>query len=226
MPARHGDYSGGRREEMIAANRTIALSSPREAFVRGCMRDGYANIAALAVIEIFTQAFSSSADATVWAVVDLLLAIVVPELANVTVVTCGLSLTVLADIGCWLRGAARHAQHVLCHLPVQVVVFSGIVAVPTRVPAATLKALYFDIALVVLATKNEFSFGSVVIVVFAVLCTGVVVMRSIRRVRVALSKIVRDVGGDVGCRRRRVRRRGMDVGEEGLSGGRGKRAVV
>ena len=50
MPARHGDYSGGLREEMIAANRTIALSSPREAFVRGCMRDGYANIAALRTV--------------------------------------------------------------------------------------------------------------------------------------------------------------------------------
>lgn len=50
MPARHGDYSGGRREEMIAANRTIALSSPREAFVRGGMRDGYANIAALRTV--------------------------------------------------------------------------------------------------------------------------------------------------------------------------------
>ena len=180
----------------------------------------------LAVIEVFAQSFSSATDAAVWAVIDLLLAVVVPELADVTIVTCSFGLTVLADIGCWLRRTASHAQHVLCHLPVQVVVFDGIVTVPTRVPAATFEALYFDVALIVLTTQNEFSFSTVLLFVVAMLCTGVIVMRPIRRVRIAFSKIVRYVGSGVGCKGRRIRRRCMDVGEEGLSRGRGKGAVV
>jgi hypothetical protein len=190
------------------------------------VRNGYANIAALAVIEVFAQTFSSSADTTVWAVVDFLLAVVVPELADITIVTRSFGLTVLADISCWLGSAACHAQHILCHLPVQVVVFDSVVTVPTRVPAAAFEALDFDIALVVLATKNELAFSTVLVVVFAMLCTGVVVMRSICRVCVAFAKMVRDVGSEVRCRRRRVRRRCMDVGEERLSGDGGKGAVV
>jgi hypothetical protein len=60
--------------------------------------------------------------------------------------------------------------------------------------------LYFDVALIVLTTQNEFSFSTVLLFVFAMFCTGVVVMRPIRRVRIAFPKIVRYVGSDVGCK--------------------------
>jgi hypothetical protein len=205
---------------MIAANRTVALGGTREALVRGRVGDGYANIAALhivslvqtfykvcpylAVIEVFAQSFSPSADSTVWAVVDLLFAVVVPELADITIVTCSFGFTVLADIGCWLRRAACHTQHVLCHLPVEVMVFDCIMTVSARVPSATFKALHLDVALVMLATENQFSFGAVLVVVFAMFCTGMVGMGSVRRVRVAFSKIVRYLRSDI--RGRRVRR--------------------
>jgi hypothetical protein len=134
MTARHRDDGGRRGEEMIAADWTVALGGTREALVRGRVRDGYANIAALhtvslvqtvsngeaylAVVEVFAQTFSSPADTTVWAVIDLLLAVVVPELTNVTVVTCSFRLTVPAHIGCRLGRSACHTQHVLCQLPV------------------------------------------------------------------------------------------------------------
>ena len=148
------------------------------------------------MIEVLAQTFSSPADTTVWAVVDLLLAVVIPELANVTIVACGFRLTVLAHLGCWLGRTACHTQHVLCQLPVQVMVLDCIVAVPARVPAAAFEALHFDIALVMLAAEHKLPFGAVLLVVFAMLC-AVVVMGPIRGVRVALAQIVRDLGGHV-----------------------------
>lgn len=224
MTARHRDDGGRRGEEMIAADWTVALGGTRETLVRGGVRDGYANVAALAVVEVFAQTFSSPADTTVWAVVDLLLAVIVPELTNVTIVTCSFRLTLPAHMGCWLGCSACHAQHVLCQLPVQIVVLDCIVAVSACVPAAAFEALHLDIALVMLTAQYELPFSAVVVVVFAVFSTSVVMMGSVRGGRVALSKIVRDVGGDV--RGRRVGRGCMDVGEEGLARGRGKGAVV
>lgn len=151
------------------------------------------------MIEVLAQTFSSPADTAVWAVVDFLLAVVVPQLADVTVIACSLRLTVLACIGCLLRRTAYHTEHVLCHLPVQVMALDCIVTVSTSIPATTLEALHLDVALVVLAAKHELPLGDVILFVFAMLCTVVVMwLRSVRWVGVALSQVVRGVGIDVG----------------------------
>ena len=110
---------------MVAADWTIALGSSGKALMRCCVRYGDADIAALnsvslvsnmfnacahlAVIKIFTQTFSSSTYTAVWAVVDFLLTIVVPQLADIAIVTRGLSFTVVARITRLLRGATHHA---------------------------------------------------------------------------------------------------------------------
>jgi hypothetical protein len=66
------------------------------------------------MIEVFAQTFASSADTAVWAMVDLLFAVVVPQLADIAIVACSLQLAVLAVFCRFLRCSARHAQHVLC----------------------------------------------------------------------------------------------------------------
>jgi len=94
---------------VVAADWAVALGSSGKALVRCCVRYGDADIAALAVIKVFTQTFSSSAYTAVWAVVDFLLTIVVPQLADIAIVTRGLSFTVVARITRLLRGATHHA---------------------------------------------------------------------------------------------------------------------
>jgi hypothetical protein len=61
------------------------------------------------MIEVFAQTFASSADAAVWAMVNLLFAVVIPQLADIAIVACSLQLAVVAVFGCLLRCAARHA---------------------------------------------------------------------------------------------------------------------
>jgi hypothetical protein len=109
VTTRHGDYSGRGSEEVIAANGTVAFGGAGEAFVRCSVRYGYADIAALAVIEVFAQTFASSTDTAVWTMVDFFLAVVVPQLADIAIVACSLQLAVVAVFGCLLRCAARHA---------------------------------------------------------------------------------------------------------------------
>jgi len=77
-----------------------------------------ADITALAVIKVLAQALSPSTYAAVWAVVDLLFTVVVPQLADVAIVARSFRLAVVANIRCSLRRATDHAQHVLRHLPI------------------------------------------------------------------------------------------------------------
>lgn len=177
--------------------------------------DGLQTWAYLAVIEVLAQTFPSSTNATVWAMVDFLFTVVVPQLANVAIVACSLRLAVFAGIARLLGRATRHAQHVLCHLSVQIVVLDGIVAMSTRVPTATLEALHLDIALVVLAAKDKLSLGNIVLVFLGLLCAVLVVLRSVGRAGVPFAQVVRCI--EVGIRGGRVRRRRMYFREERLA---------
>ena len=104
------------------------------------------------MVEVFAKTFSFPADTTVRAMVDFLFAIVVPQLAYIAVIAGSLCLTIAAMVGCLLGSSACHAEHVLGSPSVQMVIFYGIVTMSTGIPMPALKALYLDIALVMLAT--------------------------------------------------------------------------
>lgn len=107
---------------------------------------------------VFTKTCTTSTDAAVWTVVDLFPCIVVPKLADIAIIACRLNATLLAGIRCLLRCSARHAKHILCRLPVQLVIFHLIVAMAAGVPMSTIIALDLHIALVMPTAQNELLF--------------------------------------------------------------------
>ena len=68
----------------------------------------------LAMVEVFSQTLAPSAYSTIRTMVNFLLAVVVPELADVAIVASCLCPAILTVLGCLLRCAACHAEHVLC----------------------------------------------------------------------------------------------------------------
>ena len=149
-----------------------------------------------AMIKVLSQTFSPPANAAVWAMVDFLFAVVVPQLADITIIACSLCFTLLAHVACFLGRATEHTQHVLSHLSVQIMVLDCIVTMPTCVPAATLEALHFDVAFVMLATQDKLAFGDVLFVLIAMV--SVVLLRSIGWIGVAFAQIVRNIRVGVG----------------------------
>ena len=109
----------------------------------------------LAVDIVLAEALSPPAYTTIITMVDPLTAVIIPELAYIAVIPCRLLTTVLAMFASRLWGAANHTEHVLSFSTVQVVRFYFVMAVTTSVPPTALKALDFNIALVVLATKRR-----------------------------------------------------------------------
>jgi len=67
---------------------------------------------------------------------------------------------------CGLRRATQHAEHVLSGLSVERVIFNLIVAMTTRMPSSTVKALYFHVPHVMFATKYGLVFSGVFYVLF------------------------------------------------------------
>ena len=151
-------------------------------------RYGDADVAAFAMVEVFTQTFTSPANATIRTMVDFLFAVVVPQFADVTVVTSSFCLAIAAVISCLLRCSAYHAEHVLCPLSVEIVFFYSIMAMPTCVPMLAFVALHLYIALVMLATEGEFSFDMVVVLILAMVCAAMLRLGPMCRIGVAGSQ--------------------------------------
>lgn len=160
---------------------------------------------------VFPKTLTPPADTAVRTVVDLLPAVVVPQLADVAVVARRLCATLVAGFCCLLRRPTDHAKHVLCPLPVQCMVFHFVVTVTAGVPVPTLVALDFDIALVVLTAQHGLLVCMVLLLVFVVVVLG----SPIRWARVAWPQLVGVLGVDVGGSRKR--RGGADVGEDRVS---------
>ena len=104
--------------------------------------------------EVFPQAFPHPADPAVVTVVYALVGVVVPELADVAVVTGGRFAALDAHFSRPLRIAAEHAEHVLRLSPRQDVVLGVVVAQAAGIPALAGEALQLDVAPVVLAPEN------------------------------------------------------------------------
>ena len=123
VTAGHGDHGGRGSEQVIAADGTVAFGGTWETFVRCSVGYRNADIAGLAwsaifkqsheqsylaVVEVSAQAFASPAYLTVWAVVDLLLAVIVPQLAKITVIACRFQVAVFAMVSRFLGRATCH----------------------------------------------------------------------------------------------------------------------
>lgn len=115
---------------------------------------------------VFPEPFAPPADAAVVTVVDLLTAVVVPQLADVAVVACSLGAALHAVLGSLLRGAACHAKHVLRLLALQIVVLDGIVTVAAGIPSPTVIALHLHVPFIVLAAQRRLVVEHVAIVLF------------------------------------------------------------
>jgi hypothetical protein len=187
--------------------------------------NGNADIALLAVDIVFAETFALSANATIDTMIDLLAAVVVPELAYIAVVPRRVLSTVDAILSGCLRGPTSHAEHVLCHPPVQVVVLNSIVTMPTGVPVTALMALDLHVALVVLAAKRRAIFCGIKVLIFA-LVVRIIVGRAqpVGGLRIPGMQVERVLGIDIG--RCRDRRRGVDIGEYRLARGGREGAVV
>lgn len=90
--------------------------------------------------------------------IDLLPAIIVPELTDLTIVARSVRLAVVAVVASRLWCSAYHAEHVLSELPDQRMIFSCIVTVTTGVPMVAFETLHLDIPLVVFAAKSRLRF--------------------------------------------------------------------
>jgi hypothetical protein len=112
----------------------------------------------LAVEKILAQPLANPAQSAVGAVVDGLVGVVVPELADAAVVV-GRRLAALgARIRGLLRTSAEHAEHVLGLAAGKDMVFNAVVAVAARVPPLARGALQLDVAAVVLAPETQLLF--------------------------------------------------------------------
>jgi hypothetical protein len=107
-------------------------------------------------------------------------------------------LAILATFSRLLRSAACHAEHVFRPLPIEIVIFDRIMAVPASVPMLTLKALNLDVALVVHTAKSKLAFAEVLLLLLAMVCTTMVDVWSVGGACVAGSQFVRILGIEVG----------------------------
>lgn len=115
---------------------------------------------------ISTQACASPAYAAINAMVYFLVAVVIPQLADLAVVARSLHPTMYTILASLLRGSTAHAKHILRLRSIQIMVLDSVVTVATGVPPATGEALHLDIALVVLASKRCLLLKGLELVVF------------------------------------------------------------
>lgn len=105
----------------------------------------------LAVEKVLAQTLADAADAAIVAMINILLAIIVPELADTAVVLRGLFTTRFAPLRGRLSMPAQHAEHVLRFLPNKMMILDFIVAEPAGVPFLASITLQLHISLVVFA---------------------------------------------------------------------------
>ena len=103
--------------------------------------DGHAGYAFLAVEEILAETLAQSADTAVVAMIDALVRVIVPELADGAVVECCVLAAHSAGLRDGLGGAAEHAKHVSGFSSGEDVVFCFVVADSAGVPAFAVAAL-------------------------------------------------------------------------------------
>lgn len=159
----HGHDSGGRGEHILPTYRTITISGAFDAAMVMSVLNVDAYIAPQAMNVVFANAFASSTNAAVWAVVDVLCWIVVPQLTYITVITCCLLLALSTELCSLLRMTTKHAKNITNVLPDKLMILCFVVTVTARVESLTLRTLHFDITHVVLTSERRIVAVAVVI---------------------------------------------------------------
>ena len=113
MPAWQADNGNFGLEHQIQTERAIAFRGPLNTRMRSRCGDGYAHIATLAVHKVLAQSFAHTANATVIAMIDPLIRIVVPEFAFGTKVPRGIVTAIHTLMRCRLWRLTEHTEHVL-----------------------------------------------------------------------------------------------------------------
>lgn len=125
--------------------------------MRSRSRDGDADIAPSTMHEILTQTLSQPAKATVIAVVNAFVAVIVPQLALVAVIPSRVLAAIHARLAGGLGSLTQHAEHILRLLAIEVMsegqVVRRVVAVSAGIPLSAVEALHFDVSLVMHASQ-------------------------------------------------------------------------
>lgn len=151
----HEDHGGGAGEHVLAADRTVAFQVALDAAVFILYGDAHTDIALLAVEEIVPEAPALPADATVVAVVDALLWIIVPQLTLIAVIPSSDRAALATGLCRRLQGHTLHAQHIFGILTYNGMIARVIVAKAAWKDLLTAVRLQFDIALIMLAPKDS-----------------------------------------------------------------------
>lgn len=104
--------------------------------------------------EVLPQALPSSTNTAVVAMIDVLVGMVIPKLADVTEVPGSGDMTVGAAFRSLLGARTQHAKHIFGVLPNELVVLDGVMAESARVPLGARRALKLDVASVMLTAKR------------------------------------------------------------------------
>jgi hypothetical protein len=131
--------------------------------------------------------------------IDLLLAVVVPKLADITIIARRFRLAIDAIVAGLLRCSTYHAKHVLRQLSVQIVIFGSIVTMPAGVPMMAFETLHLHIALIVLAAEGWRCSSDIVVLFFTMLRGCMLPWWAVRGIRVARSQAVWVRGVNLGC---------------------------
>jgi hypothetical protein len=170
----HETNSFWRSKHVVAADRAVTVRRPLDAFVvffHGDCNAGTTFLFAcvstidsherrrrletyLAVKEILSNASPDPAYATVVAMIYILVGVVVPQLADCTVISGSGRTASHADLAGLLCGSAKHAQHILGVLSDQGVIFIPVMTEAAGIPTSTSRALKLNITPVVFATQR------------------------------------------------------------------------
>lgn len=110
---------------------------------RTCMMPSVCSLAPsyLAVEEILPQALPDAANPTIVAVIYALLGIIVPKLAKIAIILCGLLAAFSTPLCSRLSMSTKHAKHILCLVPNEMMALDLIVTESACVPLLACIAL-------------------------------------------------------------------------------------
>ncbi len=153
MTTWHKDDGGGRGEHVLATNGTVALQVAFDALVFSLKGNGHANITSLAVEKVLSQTASDSTNTAVFAVVNGLSRIIVPQFTLVAIIMGQGMLALFAGLSRRCNVETMHAHHPLGLMSIHRMISRFIVTKSARYPFPTTIGLKFGFPLVMLTSQ-------------------------------------------------------------------------
>ena len=104
--------------------------------------------------EVLSKTSAFPTDATIIAMIDALIRVVIPQLANVAVIPSGSFTTPYTEFSSSLSTTTNHAEHILGVLTNKNMIFCFIMAQPTSIPSVAGGTLKFDISFIVFTAQR------------------------------------------------------------------------